>query len=152
MFLNKHCAAEDLMCWLDIEGFRGLPVSNKYFRDLKAKQIRKAYFNKNYFFGPKSPASKEAQRQVIMAGGLCYGARLPARPPSPVLREAQKHVRARLEKTWLMRFLNSTEFLERNKGTSLTKSSSLTKAPVITVRISLLLCFGTANIFGYYTI
>lgn len=135
MFLNKHCAAEDLMCWMDIEAFRGLPATDKYFRDHKARQIRKAYFNKNYFFGPKSPASKEAQRQVIMAGGLCYGARLPARPPSPVLREAQKHVRARLEKTWLMRFINSPEFLERNRGTILSKSTSSTKTPLVTVRI-----------------
>lgn len=133
MFLNKHCAAEDLMCWLDIEAFRGLPISDKYFRDLKAKHIRKAYFNKKYFFGSKSPASKEAQRQTIMAGGLCYGARLPARPPSPVLREAQKHVRARLEKVWLTRFINSREFMERNRGTSLSKSSSLTKAQPVTV-------------------
>lgn len=136
MFLNKHCAAEDLMCWLDIEAFRGIPVSDKYFRNLKAKQVRKAYFNKNYFFGPKSPASKEAQRQVIMAGGLCYGARLPARPLSPVLREAQKHVRARLEKVWLKKFINSPEFLERNRGTILAKTTNSTKPPLITVRLA----------------
>ncbi len=136
MFLNKYCAAEDLMCWMDIEAFRGLPASDKFFRDLKARQIRKTYFNKHYFFGSKSPASKEAQRQTIMAGGLCYGARLPARTPSPVLREAQKHVRARLEKNWLMRFINSPEFLERNRGTKLNKSTSSTKAQPVTVRAS----------------
>ena len=137
MFLNKCCAAEDLMCWMDIEAFRGLPASDKYFRSMKAKQIRKVYFNKKYFFGPKSPASKEAQRQTIMAGGLCYGARLPARPPSPILREAQKHVRSRLEKIWLPQFIRSSEFLERNReGSILNKTISSSKAQTITVRVS----------------
>ena len=140
MFLNKVCAAEDLMCWMDIEGFRGIPASDKYFRNVKAKQIRKAYFNKSYFFGPKSPATKEAQRQTIMAGGLCYGARLPARPPSPVLREAQKHVRSRLEKIWLRKFINSPEFLERNKGALLSKSNSSSKSQTVTVSLKALAC------------
>lgn len=64
MFLNEHCAAQDLMCWMEIEAFRGISISDKTIRNIKAKQIRIRYFTKDYLFGPNSPASKEAQRQV----------------------------------------------------------------------------------------
>lgn len=128
MFLNKHCAAEDLMCWMDIESFRGVPLTDKYVRNIKAKQLRKQYFNKDYFFGPHSPASKEAQRQTRAAGGINLGARLPSRPRTPLFREAQKHIRARLEKRWLIQFINSPGFLERNKKAIFAKSNSSTKA------------------------
>lgn len=65
IFLNEHLAAQDLMCWMEIEAFRGIPVSDKAIRDIKAKQLRSHYFNKKYFFGPSSPATKEQQRQVL---------------------------------------------------------------------------------------
>ena len=54
--------------------------------------------------------------QVVQAGGGGYGSRLPVRPGTPVLREAQKHVRRRLEKKWLNEFLSSPEFIARNGG------------------------------------
>ena len=54
----------DLMCWMEIEAFRGIPASDKHIRDLRAKQLRSKFFCKKYFFGPNSPASKEARRQV----------------------------------------------------------------------------------------
>ena len=53
------------MCWMEIEAFRGIPVCDKAIRDIKAKQLRTNYFNKKYFFGPNSPATKEQQRQVL---------------------------------------------------------------------------------------
>ena len=56
------------MCWMEIESFRGIPASDKHVRDLKARQLRSKYFNKKYLFGPNSPASKEAQRQVKIVG------------------------------------------------------------------------------------
>ena len=135
MFLNKNCAAEDLMCWMDIEGFRGVPLTDKYIRNVKAKQLRKQYFNKQYFFGPHSPATKEAQRQTRAAGGISAGARLPGRPRTPLFREAQKHIRARLEKRWLIQFINSPGFLERNKKTAFSKSSITTKSSQYVVSI-----------------
>ena len=52
------------MCWMEIEAYRGIPVGDKAIRDIKAKQLRNHYFNKKYFFGPNSPATKEQQRQV----------------------------------------------------------------------------------------
>ena len=64
VYLNENYAAQDLMCWMEIESFRGIPASDKHVRDLKARQLRRKYFNKKYFFGPNSPANKEAQRQV----------------------------------------------------------------------------------------
>lgn len=124
MFLNKHCAAEDLMCWMDIEAFRGVPLMDKYIRNVKAKDLRKLYFHKGYYFGPNSPASKEAQRQTKAAGGVNPGVRMPSRPRTPLFREAQKHVRARLEKRWLIQFIKSSGFLERNKKAILCKLSS----------------------------
>lgn len=103
------------MCWMDIEAFRGVPVTDRYVRNVKAKQLKKQYMNKGYFFGSNSPANKEGQRQTKLAGGVNSGARLPSRPRTPVFREAQKHVRARLEKKWLVMFINSSGFLERNQ-------------------------------------
>ena len=55
----------------------------------------------------------------MAAGGGGYGGRLPARPRTPVFREAQKHVRARLEKKWLAGFMSTPEFIERNGGSIL---------------------------------
>ena len=59
---------------------------------------------------------------TMQAGGGQYGARLPPRPSTPVLREIQKHVRARLEKKWLAEFMMSPEFVERNRDTRLSGS------------------------------
>ena len=56
---------------------------------------------------------------MVAAGGGGYGGRLPARPRTPVFREAQKHVRARLEKKWLAGFMSTPEFIERNGGSTL---------------------------------
>ena len=111
------------MCWMDIEAFRGVPLGDKYIRNMKAKQLKRQYMNKEYYFGPNSPASKESQRQTKIAGGINPGSRLPNRPRTPVFREAQKHVRARLEKKWLIQFINSPEFLERNKKPILANSA-----------------------------
>ena len=36
--------------------------------------------------------------------------RLPSRPKTPVFREAQKHVQAKLEKKWLAEFLDTPEY------------------------------------------
>ena len=72
MFLNEHLAAQDLMCWMEIEAFRGIPVSDKTMRDIKAKQLRSNYFTKKYFFGPNSPATKEQQRQVYTVETLAW--------------------------------------------------------------------------------
>lgn len=52
------------MCWMEIEAFRGVPVSDKAIRNIQAKQLKSRYLNKTYLFGPNSPATKEAQRQV----------------------------------------------------------------------------------------
>lgn len=57
--------------------------------------------------------------QTVQAGGGGYGCRLPARPRTPVFREAQKHVRRRLEKKWLAEFIASPEFISRNGGSLL---------------------------------
>lgn len=110
------------MCWMDIESFRGIPSSNELIRNIKAKKIRKDHLNKSYYFGSNSPAAKETQRMTMQAGGGNYGARLPARPSTPVLREVQKHVRARLEKRWLAEFMMSPEFVKRNRDTRLSGS------------------------------
>lgn len=61
--------------------------------------------------------------QTVQAGGGGYGCRLPARPRTPVFREAQKHVRRRLEKKWLAEFINTPEFKARNHGGSLQKDA-----------------------------
>lgn len=70
--------------------------------------------------------------QVVQAGGGAYGSRLPARPSTPVFREAQKHVRRRLEKKWLADFLSSPEFLERNGGGLAEQSNAKTSTYVST--------------------
>ena len=64
IFLNEQFAAQDLMCWMEIEYFRGIPIIEKKMKDNKARQIRKQFFNRQYFFGPQSPANKQQQLQV----------------------------------------------------------------------------------------
>lgn len=141
------------MCWMEIEYFRGIPIVEKKMKDNKARQIRKQFFNRQYFFGPQSPANKQQQLQVRIgkfilhysipvvsfhhsfilcvdhnlhnliclfpnkvcsAGGGVYGQRVPPRPSSAILIEAQKHVKARLEKKWLPMFLGTPEFKQRH--------------------------------------
>ncbi len=55
------------MFWMEIEAFRGIPTSERHFRDVTARHLRSKYFTRKYYFGPNSPASKEAQRQVRLA-------------------------------------------------------------------------------------
>ena len=64
MFLNERKAAQHLMCWMEIEAFRGIPLKDRHLRDLRARQLREKYFTRQYLLGPKSPAGREAQRQV----------------------------------------------------------------------------------------
>jgi len=52
------------MCWMEIEYFRGIPIVEKKMKDNKARLIRKQFFNRQYFFGPQSPANKQQQLQV----------------------------------------------------------------------------------------
>lgn len=114
MFLNEAYAAEDLMCWMDIEAYRGISAKEDSMREYKARQLRKKYLNKQYYFGPNSPASKEAQRLTVEAGG--HGSRLSAVPSPAVFREMQKHIRARLEKKWVVQFIETPKFLERHSN------------------------------------
>jgi len=55
------------MCWMEIEHFRSMSICETKLRDTKARQIRKQFFNKGYFFGPQSPANKEQQLQVCVS-------------------------------------------------------------------------------------
>ena len=57
--------------------------------------------------------------QVVSIGG---SHKLPSRPKSPIFREAQKHIRARLEKKYVRLFIQTPEFMERNGGVKTTQS------------------------------
>ena len=59
-------ADTDLKCWMDVEAWRRIAPAEERKRDQKAKDIKKAYLNKKYFFGPNSPAGKEGQDKVIV--------------------------------------------------------------------------------------
>ena len=50
---------------------------------------------------------------MVAAGGH-YFSLLPARPKTAVFREAQKYVRARLEKKWIAAFIQTPDYLARN--------------------------------------
>ena len=51
--------------------------------------------------------------QVVAAGGT---RKLPTRPKTPVFIAAQKHVRAKLEKKWVVAFITSPQYLSRHKS------------------------------------
>ncbi|XP_065525221.1 regulator of G-protein signaling 22 [Lathamus discolor] len=103
-FLNEHSAGMDLMCWLDIEQFREMIHKDKENREEKSKDIKSKYFNKQYFFGPNSPATREQQEQIIHSGGG-WGQILPDQLSAAVLLEIQQCVQKRLEEQWLPLFL-----------------------------------------------
>ncbi|NXA18736.1 RGS22 protein, partial [Ibidorhyncha struthersii] len=103
-FLNEHSAGMDLMCWLDIEQFRKMLHKDKEKREEKSKDITNKYLNKKYFFGPKSPATREQQEQLTHSGGG-WGQILHDRLSAAVLLEIQQCVQKRLEKQWLPLFL-----------------------------------------------
>ncbi|KAK7502187.1 hypothetical protein BaRGS_00006551 [Batillaria attramentaria] len=113
-FLAEKYADTDLKCWMDVEAWRRIPPAEERKRDQKAKDIKKSYLNKKYFFGPNSPAGKEGQDKVMQAGGG-WGKLLEDRPPNAVLLEAQKYVRDRLEQKWLPLFLATETFAERQR-------------------------------------
>ena len=50
----------------------------------------------------------------MAAGGGPSTKRLPARPKTPVFREAQKHIRAKLEKKWVGEFVLSPDYKARS--------------------------------------
>ncbi|XP_053393937.1 regulator of G-protein signaling 22-like isoform X3 [Mercenaria mercenaria] len=113
-FLAENYASMDIMCWMDIEAFRRITHTDEKKRDAKAREIKMKYLNKKYFFGANSPAGKEGQDKVAEAGGG-WGKLLEDRPPNPMILEAQKYVRDRLEKKWLPLFLATPEFAVRQK-------------------------------------
>lgn len=67
--------------------------------------------------------------EVVSFGG---SHKLPLRPKSPVYREAQKHIRSRLEKKWIPMFTRSPGYLERH---GLNVSGNDTKEELIDVRV-----------------
>ncbi|NXG62940.1 RGS22 protein, partial [Hemiprocne comata] len=103
-FLNEHSAGMDLMCWLDIEQFRKMLHKDKEKMEEKSKDIENKYFNKNYFFGPNSPATREQQEQLMRSGGE-GGQVLHDQLSAAVLLEIQQCIQKRLEKQWLPLFL-----------------------------------------------
>ncbi|XP_061304005.1 regulator of G-protein signaling 22 isoform X3 [Pezoporus flaviventris] len=103
-FLNERSASMDLMCWLDIEQFRETLHKDKENREEKSKDIKNKYFNKQYFFGPNSPATREQQEQIIHSGGG-WGQILQDQFSATVLLEIQQCVQKRLEEQWLPLFL-----------------------------------------------
>ena len=62
--LQSQFATLDLSCWMDIEHLRKMDPKMKDEADEKAKEIKQKYFNKKYFFGPNSPASREGLDSV----------------------------------------------------------------------------------------
>uniref|UniRef100_A0A663N3F8 Regulator of G protein signaling 22 n=1 Tax=Athene cunicularia TaxID=194338 RepID=A0A663N3F8_ATHCN len=95
-FLNEHSAGyvSSLLLFY--------PFKKK--REEKSKDIKKKYLNKNYFFGPNSPATREQQEELIHSGGG-WGQMLHDRLSAVVLLEIQQCVQKRLEKQWLPLFL-----------------------------------------------
>uniref|UniRef100_W5KXG0 RGS domain-containing protein n=1 Tax=Astyanax mexicanus TaxID=7994 RepID=W5KXG0_ASTMX len=112
-FLEENFASVDLLCWLDIEQLKRIP-NDMRVREEKCQNIRNQYLNRNYLFGPSSPANKQQQTELLrLAGGWT---RLQCEPIStPVLSEIQSLVRNRIERKWLPRFLSSKEFIARQK-------------------------------------
>ncbi|XP_048451578.1 regulator of G-protein signaling 22-like [Rhincodon typus] len=114
VFLQENLAGMDLKCWMDIEYFRRIPHNEKETRDITSKEIKAKYLNRQYFFGPSSPATKVQQNEVMtLAGG--WGKLLHDQLSSDVLIEVQKYVKARLERKWLPTFLASQEFSQRHR-------------------------------------
>ncbi|XP_070194884.1 regulator of G-protein signaling 22-like isoform X2 [Littorina saxatilis] len=113
-FLAEKYADTDLKCWMDVEAWRRITPAEERKRDQKSKDIKKAYLNKKYFFGPNSPAGKEGQDKVMQTGGG-WGKLLEDKLPNAVLLEAQKYVRERLEQKWLPLFLVTEPFAYRQR-------------------------------------
>ncbi|CAB4017228.1 Hypothetical predicted protein, partial [Paramuricea clavata] len=100
----------DLMAWTDMETFQRIPRTIEDKRNKKAKEIRQTYLNSRYFFGPDSPATKEAQNLILSVNG---SPRIKERPSSSVILESQKYVRCRIERRWLALYKASQEYKER---------------------------------------
>ncbi|XP_010004824.1 PREDICTED: regulator of G-protein signaling 22 [Chaetura pelagica] len=113
-FLNEHSAGMDLMCWLDIEQLRKMLHKDKEKMEEKSKDIGNKYFNKNYFFGPNSPATREQQEQLMRSGGG-GGQILHDQLSAAVLLEMQRCVQKRLEKQWLPLFLAEEQHREEGE-------------------------------------
>jgi hypothetical protein len=61
-FLAAQGASLDLLCWEDIEAWRG--ERDEGAREARALEIKDVYLNEQYFFGPHSPAGKQGQQKV----------------------------------------------------------------------------------------
>ncbi|XP_030013396.1 regulator of G-protein signaling 22 [Sphaeramia orbicularis] len=111
-FLQNQDAGVHLACWLDLEQYRRTPQRDKSVRQERSTHISTKYLNRNYFFGPDSPASIEQQNDILrLAGGM---ERLKLQCLSnPVVMEIQDVVRTHIEETWLPQFLSTEEFIER---------------------------------------
>uniref|UniRef100_A0A672Y734 RGS domain-containing protein n=1 Tax=Sphaeramia orbicularis TaxID=375764 RepID=A0A672Y734_9TELE len=85
--------------------YRRTPQRDKSVRQERSTHISTKYLNRNYFFGPDSPASIEQQNDRLKLQCLS----------NPVVMEIQDVVRTHIEETWLPQFLSTEEFIEREK-------------------------------------
>uniref|UniRef100_A0A2C9JRT5 RGS domain-containing protein n=2 Tax=Biomphalaria glabrata TaxID=6526 RepID=A0A2C9JRT5_BIOGL len=120
--LKENFAEIDLKCWMDIEAWRRTPHDDAKSRDQRARDIKKNYLNRKYFFGPSSPAGKEGQNRVMELGGG-WGKFLEDKPHSSSILEAQKYVRQRLENKHLPLFLLSKGFQSRNTAEDISEGT-----------------------------
>jgi len=106
---------KDLLAWTEMENFRRSTRRNDQ-RNIHAKSVRINWLNNDYFFGSSSPATKEAQAEVRR---LIDGSEIPERPPSPVILEAQKYVRARIERRWFLMFKETHSYQSKLKESNI---------------------------------
>ena len=110
----------DLQCYIDIEKFK-LSKEDIAERDQIATGIKQTYLTKRYFFGPISPAPRNTQLNIL--GGS--GKKMPARPPSPILLEVQKHVLQRLGNKWVKQYHSTEDYQRRQaRGTKLDRQDT----------------------------
>ena len=54
-----------MLAWTEMENFRRSTRRNNQ-RNILAKSVRSNWLNSDYFFGSSSPATKEAQAEVML--------------------------------------------------------------------------------------
>lgn len=53
-----------LSCWLDLDKYRRSSQKSSAVRQERSRLIATKYLNRNYFFGPDSPATTQQQEDV----------------------------------------------------------------------------------------
>ncbi|XP_072316999.1 regulator of G-protein signaling 22 [Eucyclogobius newberryi] len=121
-FLQNQDASIHLSCWLELEQYNRIPQKEATLREERSAHLVRRYLNRKYFFDANSPASIDQQHEILRLTGGLERLKMDCLSNTVVI-AIQDIIRSHIEATWLPDFLATEEFVKRQKGKPMLRTS-----------------------------